>query len=75
MIVNTVCPGLVHTDIVRDVVRQSFFMRVFVLLWLGILGKSADYGARTYVAASLTSKDEHVSTQNGAFLSVQMQAD
>jgi NAD(P)-dependent dehydrogenase (short-subunit alcohol dehydrogenase family) len=61
VIVNTVCPGLVNTDIGRNVVRQSLLLRVFVPLWLGSLGMSADFGARIYVAAAVTREHEHVS--------------
>ncbi|KAH8805422.1 putative short chain dehydrogenase/ reductase [Xylogone sp. PMI_703] len=61
VIVNSVCPGLVYTDIARTIVSQSLLMKLGVPLYLGGLGKSADYGARFYVSASLTSKQEHAS--------------
>jgi hypothetical protein len=36
-------------------------MQLLVPLYLGGLGKSADYKARSYVMAALTPKEEHVS--------------
>ncbi|KAK2828962.1 hypothetical protein FQN49_007230 [Arthroderma sp. PD_2] len=59
VIVNTVCPGLVFTDITRSLVKNSKLMQLLVPLYLGCMGKSGDYGARFYVAAALTSKEEH----------------
>ncbi|KAL2017251.1 hypothetical protein VTK56DRAFT_2363 [Thermocarpiscus australiensis] len=59
IIVNTVCPGLVHTDLGRSIAQRSRLMQLLVPLHAGILGKSADYGARFYVTAARTSEDEH----------------
>ena len=40
---------------------MSWLMQLLVPLYLRALGKSADYGARSYVAAAHTSTDGHVS--------------
>ncbi|KAI9146980.1 putative GMC oxidoreductase [Paramyrothecium foliicola] len=61
VIINSVCPGLVHTDIARDIVSQSWTLYIITRLALGILAKSADYGARAYVNAAYTSADDHIS--------------
>jgi hypothetical protein len=61
VIVNSVCPGLVYTDIARTIANQSLLMRVAVPLYMSILSKSTNYGARFYIAAGRTSKDQHVS--------------
>jgi hypothetical protein len=45
-------------------------MKVVIPLYLGILGKSADYGARFYVTAALTSQDQHVSVQKLLMLAI-----
>jgi NAD(P)-dependent dehydrogenase (short-subunit alcohol dehydrogenase family) len=59
VVVNSVCPGLVHTDIGRAIANQSRLMKIVVPVYLSILGKSPDYGARFYVTAALRSKEEH----------------
>jgi hypothetical protein len=61
VIVNTVCPGLVSTNLGRAVSKLSWKMRLFVPIYFNVLGKSADYGARSYLIAARTSEDEHVS--------------
>lgn len=61
VIVNTVCPGLVSTDLGRSIAKISKLMQVVVPIHTGLLGKSADYGARFYVTAARTSENEHVS--------------
>jgi hypothetical protein len=57
VIVNSVCSGLVYTDIARSIVSSSALMNVVLTLYLGRLGKSADYGAGFYVTSALTSQD------------------
>ncbi|PWY83795.1 putative short chain dehydrogenase/ reductase [Aspergillus sclerotioniger CBS 115572] len=59
IIVNTVCPGLVATDLARDVARSSTLMQFLVPVYQGLLGKSADYGARFYVKAACMGEDGH----------------
>ncbi|KAI9692845.1 MAG: hypothetical protein M1822_004839 [Bathelium mastoideum] len=59
VLVNSVCPGLVKTDIGRAIAGQSWYMQIIVYLYMAILGKSPDFGARFYVAAACRSKKEH----------------
>ncbi|KIX08678.1 uncharacterized protein Z518_03335 [Rhinocladiella mackenziei CBS 650.93] len=59
VIINTVCPGLVATDIARSIVKSSPLMKIVVPIYLGFLGKSADYGARFYVTAACASQEQH----------------
>ncbi|KAF3764374.1 putative short chain dehydrogenase/ reductase [Cryphonectria parasitica EP155] len=59
VIVNSVCPGLVSTDLPRSLVQRSWRVRALVFIYLGCLGKSADYGARLYVRAALTPREDH----------------
>ncbi|PKX96024.1 uncharacterized protein P174DRAFT_419911 [Aspergillus novofumigatus IBT 16806] len=59
VIVNSVCPGRVYTSIARSIVEHSKLMQLLVPWYLGSLGKSADYGARFYVTAAMTTKEEH----------------
>lgn len=61
VIVNSVCPGMVKTDIGRNVGDQGWFMRVLVWGYLSISGKPPGYGARHYVQAALRPREEHVS--------------
>lgn len=61
VIVNSVCPGLVSTNIARSIVRKSKVMGLLVPIYLGALGKSADYGSRFYLTGALAPKEKHVS--------------
>lgn len=55
---NTVCPGLVNSEIGRSIAKLSWWMKLFVMVYLNTLGKSTDYGARMYVAAACTPPQE-----------------
>ncbi|KAH7371059.1 hypothetical protein BKA66DRAFT_573235 [Pyrenochaeta sp. MPI-SDFR-AT-0127] len=59
VIVNTVCPGLVTTDLGRRITNLSFTMQLFIPLYFTVLGKTPEYGARTYLMAARTSVAEH----------------
>ncbi|KAI0426469.1 putative short chain dehydrogenase/ reductase [Xylaria sp. FL1042] len=59
VIVNSVCPGLVSTKLGRSITGMSRLMQVLSFLHLGLMAKSADYGARFYVTAASTSQEEH----------------
>jgi hypothetical protein len=59
--VNSVCPGIVNSDIGRVIAGRSGFMKIGVPLYMRILGKSTDSGARAYVNAARTPVEEHVS--------------
>jgi hypothetical protein len=52
---------MVRTDIGRAVVDQAWFMKILVAVYMDVLGKSTDNGARHYVNAALRPKEEHVS--------------
>lgn len=60
VIINSVCPGMVRTDIGRAVVDQGWVMKILVTAYMGVLGKSVEHGARHYVNAALRPKEEHV---------------
>ncbi|KAK7753851.1 hypothetical protein SLS62_004217 [Diatrype stigma] len=62
VIVNTMCPGVVKTDLARHFAEKYAGFVVVTAVFQGLFGKSAADGARTYVAAGLTEEDEHVST-------------
>lgn len=59
VIINTVCPGLVHSDIGRSIANVSWKTRLFVFVYLNALGKTTDYGARLYLTAARTPPQEH----------------
>ncbi|KAI0896446.1 NAD(P)-binding protein [Annulohypoxylon nitens] len=56
VIVNAVCPGIVKTDITRD-------LGVVATAFMTVLGKSPEHGARSLVKAGLTTEE-----QNGKFI-------
>jgi NAD(P)-dependent dehydrogenase (short-subunit alcohol dehydrogenase family) len=58
VIVNAICPGIVKTDITRD---AGTVASIFV----NVLGKSPEYGARALITAGLTTEAEHVSDYTG----------
>lgn len=58
VVVNAICPGIVKTDITRD---AGTVASIFV----NILGKSPEYGARALIRAGLTTEAEHVSDYTG----------
>lgn len=61
VIVNSVCPGMVNTDVARSFAGQNWFMNILVWVYMSSSGKPPDYGARHYVKAALRPKEEHVS--------------
>lgn len=63
VIVNSVCPGMVRTDIGRKVADQGWFMKALVWVYLSITAKPPDYGARHYIKAALRPQEEHVSRE------------
>ena len=67
MIVNSICPGLVHTDIGHAIASRSWLLKFGVPLYLLILGKTSDHGARTYVNAALKPESDHVSNTHILF--------
>ncbi|KAJ1542051.1 hypothetical protein HK405_010243, partial [Cladochytrium tenue] len=59
VIVTSVCPGLVNTDLARHVKDQSLVFKLLVPVVFGMVAKSADYGARYFVNASLAHEESH----------------
>jgi hypothetical protein len=68
---NTMCPGTVKTDLPRQYVDKSPFFRIAVAIYLALLGKSAEDGARTYMATALTKEAEHVSLADTSRVTLQ----
>lgn len=63
---NGVCPGLVNTNIAHSLAKKSLMVKFGAAIYLAILGKSADYGARFYITAARTSEENHVSGSKGS---------
>ncbi|KAF2704101.1 NAD(P)-binding protein [Pleomassaria siparia CBS 279.74] len=59
VIVNSVCPGMVKTDIGQQIASPSWFHNLCVLLTILFTAKSADSGARICVTAALKPKESH----------------
>ncbi|KAI0096565.1 NAD(P)-binding protein [Daldinia grandis] len=59
VIINTMCPGLVKSDLPRQFMGKGVGYRTFIAIYYGIFGKTAENGARTYVATGLTQESEH----------------
>lgn len=61
VIVNSVCPGMVHTDIGRQIASRSRIHALLVYLTLVITAKTPNSGARIILQAALKPKENHVS--------------
>ncbi|KAJ8105588.1 hypothetical protein ONZ43_g7371 [Nemania bipapillata] len=59
VIVNSVCPGMVKTDIGRLIAVRSWFHELSVWLTLLITAKTAESGSRICVMAALKPKENH----------------
>ncbi|KAH7020872.1 uncharacterized protein B0I36DRAFT_367353 [Microdochium trichocladiopsis] len=59
VIVNTCCPGVVKTDLARPFVSQNAAYAVGVAVFQGVLGKTAEAGARTLLRAVMTDEEQH----------------
>ncbi|KAI1456126.1 NAD(P)-binding protein [Annulohypoxylon moriforme] len=59
VIINTMCPGIVASDLSRDLRRLGMAVVFAVTIFMGIFAKSPSNGARTYLAACLTKESEH----------------
>ena len=60
VIINTCCPGVVKTDLARPYVAQNAGYAVAIALFQGVLGKTAEVGARTLLRAVMTDQKQHV---------------
>ncbi|KAI0403550.1 hypothetical protein F4802DRAFT_570879 [Xylaria palmicola] len=65
VIVNSICPGIVNTNIGHSISQTSLAMKVGVQIYMKILGKSPDSGARFCVAAALKPSSSHGEFSNG----------
>ncbi|KAI3393359.1 hypothetical protein diail_4397, partial [Diaporthe ilicicola] len=61
VIVTSVCPGPVKTELSRSMQENSALAKVAAPIFMTMIGKSPDYGARTYLAGALAGPAEHVS--------------
>ncbi|KAF2258614.1 NAD(P)-binding protein [Lojkania enalia] len=59
VIVNSVCPGMVKTDIGRHIATRSWVHAIGVWLTLFVIAKTADSGSRICVTAALKPKENH----------------
>ncbi|KAI1093428.1 NAD(P)-binding protein [Rostrohypoxylon terebratum] len=59
VIINTMCPGVVATDLSRHLRKLGVFVVFVASIFLGIFAKSPSNGARTYMATCLTKESEH----------------
>jgi NAD(P)-dependent dehydrogenase (short-subunit alcohol dehydrogenase family) len=59
VIMNTVCPGAVKTDLSRGFRENGVALKVAVKVYHTMFAKSSENGARAYVAAVTTREEEH----------------
>ncbi|ETS78750.1 hypothetical protein PFICI_08603 [Pestalotiopsis fici W106-1] len=59
VIMNTVCPGAVKTDLSRGYAENGVAFRVALGIFSAVFAKSAENGARAYMAAVTTKEEEH----------------
>ncbi|CAJ2505601.1 Uu.00g129950.m01.CDS01 [Anthostomella pinea] len=59
VIVNSVCPGIVYTDIASPKAHEPLLRQLVVRLFMTLIGKKPEYGARFYVKAALKTPEEH----------------
>lgn len=65
VILTSVCPGPVKTELSRSMQENSVVARIAAPIFMTVVGKSPDYGARIYITAALAGPKDHVSFQNG----------
>ncbi|KAH7014259.1 uncharacterized protein B0I36DRAFT_436317 [Microdochium trichocladiopsis] len=59
VIVNTCCPGIVKTDLARNHAAKGLHMVAGIALFHGVLGKTAEQGARTLLRSVMTGEEQH----------------
>ncbi|KAI1781022.1 NAD(P)-binding protein [Hypoxylon cercidicola] len=59
VIVNSMCPGIVKSDLSRHYADKGAGFAVGIAVFTGLFAKSTSNGARTYLAACLTKESEH----------------
>lgn len=65
VILTSVCPGAVKTELSRSMQENSALARIAAPIFMTMIGKSPDYGARIYITGALAEPKDHVSFQNG----------
>ncbi|RAL64053.1 hypothetical protein DID88_003241 [Monilinia fructigena] len=58
IIVNSICPGMVKSNLGREY-NTNMAMKMGISLWSNLACKTTEGGARTYVLAALTSPSKH----------------
>ncbi|CCD44252.1 hypothetical protein ACHAO1_004544 [Botrytis cinerea] len=58
VIVNSICPGMVKSDLGREY-NTGAVIGIMINLWMSLACKTTEGGARTYVLAALTPPSEH----------------
>ncbi|TEY62503.1 hypothetical protein BOTCAL_0161g00200 [Botryotinia calthae] len=58
VIVNSICPGMVKSDLGREY-NTGVVIGIMINLWMSLACKTTEGGARTYVLAALTPSSEH----------------
>ncbi|KAI7788827.1 short-chain dehydrogenase reductase family protein [Diaporthe eres] len=59
VILTSVCPGAVKTELSRSMQENSFVARIAAPIFMNLVGKSPDYGARIYLTGALAGPKEH----------------
>lgn len=60
VIITSVCPGPVETEIARNV-EHGMMLRILISMGFKGFAKSPDYGARVYIRGALAKAEDHVS--------------
>lgn len=61
VILTSVCPGAVKTELSRSMQENSVVARIAAPIFMNLVGKSPDYGARIYLTGALAEPKDHVS--------------
>ena len=61
VLVNSICPGPVRTDLPRQALESSLLVRLLAPALLAAIFQSTEVGARYYAEAGLAGPDQHVS--------------
>ncbi|KAG6360257.1 hypothetical protein INS49_011313 [Diaporthe citri] len=59
VILTSVCPGAVKTELSRSMQENSFVARIAAPIFMNLVGKSPDYGARIYLTGALAGPKDH----------------
>ncbi|KAI1173655.1 hypothetical protein F4777DRAFT_557149 [Nemania sp. FL0916] len=59
VIVNSLCPGYVRTNIGRNIAARSWIMGILVNIYLAVIGKTPEHGARICTTVALKSEEHH----------------